>query len=143
MNDWLPIIRVILDNLLLRNGKGTVQGFLIGIILSGTVKLFHPLLQKIRVIEIDKLPIYYFLAIGIGIMHLPWFSKKPSFPPEVENALKAIKVAQENGLSNAHAKLLYRNVAEKTIQNISNGQNSPPQSPVSEAIDTISQSLKG
>lgn len=143
MTEWLPIIRLILDNLLLRNGKATVQGFLIGIILSGTVKLFHPLLQKIKIIEIDKLPIYYFLAIGIGIMHLPWFTKKPSYPPEIENAFSAIKVAKENGISDEHAKLLYRNVAEQAIQNISNGQNSPPSNPVSEVIDTIGQNLNG
>lgn len=143
--DALPIIRAILDNLLLRNGKGTSQGFLTGILISGIFNLFSPVLGKIKFIEIEKLTIYHFIAGGILIMNLPYFTRKPSFPPDIEIAFNTIKEAKANGLSEVHIKQLYRQVCQMAIQNV---QEQPPNqatetiNAVGESISTIQENMR-
>jgi hypothetical protein len=143
MTDWLPTIRALLDNLLLRNGKGTSLGFLYGILFSGIVKLFNPVLQKLKIIDVEKLAMYHFIALGIIIMNLPWLTKKPSFTPQIEDALDAIKLAKENGMNEAHVQLLYKRLVEMAIDNARENQTPPPTDPLSEAVNTIGQNMNG
>ncbi|WP_046181182.1 hypothetical protein [Domibacillus tundrae] len=137
MKDWLPIIRVLLDNLLLRNGIGTIRGILGGIVVSGFLNFLSPLLQKIKGIDLEKLTAFHIICLGILIMNLPYFTKKTSFPPHIEVAFKAIDEAKASGLSDIHIKQLYRQVCEMAIQNIQE----QPTSPLSEAVNVLGEKM--
>jgi hypothetical protein len=138
--DFLPTIRLFLDNLLLRNGRGTSMGFLYGVVIYGLMRLFNPLLQKIESVDFEKLNPVYTIAGGILFMNLPFFTKKPSFPPEVETAINAIKEAEAKGLSEWQVKQLYLKLAQTTVQN-ANQQNQQPTNPIAEAANTLGQNL--
>ncbi|MDR7246847.1 hypothetical protein [Priestia megaterium] len=143
MSDFLAIFRIFLDNLILRNGKATSLGAFWGVVLSGIVNMFEPTLKKMKFIDIEKLAYYHFIAFGIVIMNLPWFTKKPSFSPQMEDALDAIKLAKENGVSEVQLKLMYNRVVDMAIENARESQTPPQNEALSEVVNTVSQNMKG
>ncbi|MGX9161925.1 hypothetical protein [Priestia megaterium] len=142
MSEWLSLFRVVLDNLMLRNGKGTSLGALLGVMLSGVVNLFNPVFQKFKIIDIEKLATYHFIAFGIIVMNIPWFKKKQSFSPRIEEALHLIELEEKNGMNEIQVALLRKEVINAAIANIR--ENPTPQNePVSEVVSTANENMKG
>lgn len=112
------ILRCI-DILMLKNPERTVLGLLLGVVLSFLSKLFEPILIKVEYINIANIQYWEWIPFGIVIVHLPYILwsiiRKPFVNDEVDDIIRFI---EKSNFSEKEKRIVYRNLVNKCIENI-------------------------
>jgi hypothetical protein len=112
---WLPLINI----LLLKNPERTVLGVLLGVVISFLSRLFSPLLETIKIMDIGKAPSWGWIPLGIVIINLSnIFTStltKPRINEEIDNISKLI---EDGSFSASEKRQVYRSLINACLKNV-------------------------
>ena len=105
------------DILIVKNPRGTSLGIFCGVLLQGLISVFKPLLDEMKTMDFSAFTLPYTIALGIIAFNIGSFFKKEYLSPEIEETLRLIRIAKDEGnLTNAQIRLMYINLYRKVLE---------------------------
>jgi hypothetical protein len=112
-------IKVASDILFVKHPLQTSMGVLLGVGLHGLNSIFGNTLESLTQLKFSTLKAWHFIAVGIFGFNVKFLLNQKKLDPEIEEALTTITKMEMNGqIRRDHATLLYKQLAEKVIKNV-------------------------
>lgn len=100
--------------------------------------LFTPLLKTVKYINIQAIPSFNFIILGVFLVNIPLMFKLEKFPPEIERTLMFIKTAEKKeAISKIEVRQMYRKLFDVLLNEIKiepTSNQKPIKSDISESI---------
>jgi hypothetical protein len=112
-------IKVASDILFVKHPFQTSMGVLLGVVLHGLNSILGNTFESFTQLKFSSLKTWHFIAVGMFGFNIQFLFNQKKLDPEIEVALTTIKKMEMNGeLRRENATLLYRQLAEKVIKNV-------------------------